>query len=85
MIASMPAGTNASKLAGRNDESAGKRAAGGDARADTNTGRCARGRVAQAPARVHSPAGSHPAGQGFEIAGQAGDAAGLTALVRITG
>ena len=34
-IASLPAWTNASRPAGRNDENAGKRAAGSDARADT--------------------------------------------------
>ena len=42
MIASIPAGTNASKPAGRSDENAAKRGAGGDARADT-------GRVALCP------------------------------------
>jgi len=34
-IASIPAGTNASKAAGRSDENAAKRGAGNDARADT--------------------------------------------------
>ena len=52
-IASQPAGTNASRPAGRNHENAGKRAAGSDARADTGNGATVRSSSTSARTAAH--------------------------------